>query len=143
MSLGKLPEQLCKTHNPIGIMVIMLAIITSFFSASCSVSTEGPRIAEPTQLLPDSVYIPLLANIQLLQVWNNSTDTLVLDSVKKDLFRTFKVSEKQFLDSHRYYQSNFEEQRNRLDSVKIIIEKEKRQVQEVERNNEQSNDQKY
>ena len=139
MSLRELPEQHYKTNNPVGMTIIMLAMISSFFSTSCSVTTEGPRITEPTQLLPDSVYIPLLANIQLMQVWNKSTDTLDLNSVKKDLFRTFKVSEKQFLDSHRYYQSDFEGQRVRLDSVKVLIETEKRRVQEFERNNEQTN----
>jgi hypothetical protein len=139
MTLGELPEQFHKTNNPVGITILMLAMISCFFSTSCSVTTEGPRITEPTQLLPDSVYIPLLANIQLMQVWNNSTDTLDLDSVKKDLFRTFKVSEKQFLDSHRYYQSDFEGQRVRLDSVKVLIETEKRRVQEFERNSEQTN----
>ena len=139
MSLRELPEQLHKPNNPVGMTIIMLALISSFFSTSCSVTTEGPRITEPTQLLPDSVYIPLLANIQLMQVWNNSTDTLDLDSVKKDLFRTFKVSEKQFLDSHRYYQSDFEGQRVRLDSIKVLIETEKRRVQEFRRNNEQTN----
>ena len=139
MSLGELPKQHYKTNNPFGITILMLAMISCFFSTSCSVTTEGPRITEPTQLLPDSVYIPLLANIQLMQVWNNSTDTLDLDSVKKDLFRTFKVSEKQFLDSHRYYQSDFEGQRVRLDSVKVLIETEKRRVQEFRRNNEQTN----
>lgn len=139
MSLRELPEQHYKTNNPVGMTIIMLAMISCFFSTSCSVTTEGPRITEPTQLLPDSVYIPLLANIQLMQVWNNSTDTLDLDSVKKDLFRTFKVSEKQFLDSHRYYQSDFEGQRVRLDSIKVLIETEKRRVQEFRRNNEQTN----
>tara|TARA_E500000178_G_scaffold61716_2_gene58435 strand:- start:13 stop:432 length:420 start_codon:yes stop_codon:yes gene_type:complete len=139
MSLGELPEQHYKTNNRFGITILMLAMISCFFSTSCSVTTEGPRITEPTQLLPDSVYIPLLANIQLMQVWNNSTDTLDLDSVKKDLFRTFKVSEKQFLDSHRYYQSDFEGQRVRLDSIKVLIETEKRRVQEFRRNNEQTN----
>ena len=139
MSLGELPEQHYKPNNPFGITILMLAMISCFFSTSCSVTTEGPRITEPTQLLPDSVYIPLLANIQLMQVWNNSTDTLDLDSVKKDLFRTFKVSEKQFLDSHRYYQSEFEGQRARLDPVKVLIETEKRRVQEFRRNNEQTN----
>ena len=139
MSLRELPEQLHKPNNPVGMTIIMLAMISSFFSTSCSVTTEGPRITEPTQLLPDSVYIPLLANIQLMQVWNKSTDTLDLNSVKKDLFRTFKVSEKQFLDSHRYYQSDFEGQRVRLDSVKVLIETEKRRVQEFRRNNEQTN----
>ena len=139
MSLEELPEQLHKTNSPMGITIIMLAIMCSILNTACSVTTEGPRIAEPNQLLPDSVYIPLLANIQLMQVWNNSTDTLDLDSVKKDLFRTFKVSEKQFLDSHRYYQSDFEGQRVRLDSVKVLIETEKRRVQEFERNSEQTN----
>jgi hypothetical protein len=139
MSLRELPEQLHKPNNPVGMTIIMLAMISSFFSTSCSVTTEGPRITEPTQLLPDSVYIPLLANIQLMQVWNKSTDTLDLNSVKKDLFRTFKVSEKQFLDSHRYYQSDFEGQRVRLDSIKVLIETEKRRVQEFRRNNEQTN----
>ena len=139
MSLGELPKQHYKTNNSFGITILMLAMISCFFSTSCSVTTEGPRITEPTQLLPDSVYIPLLANIQLMQVWNNSTDTLDLDSVKKDLFRTFKVSEKQFLDSHRYYQSDFEGQRVRLDSIKVLIETEKRRVQEFRRNNEQTN----
>jgi len=139
MSLGELPKQHYKTNNLVGITILMLAMISCFFSTSCSVTTEGPRITEQTQLLPDSVYIPLLANIQLMQVWNNSTDTLDLDSVKKDLFRTFKVSEKQFLDSHRYYQSDFEGQRVRLDSIKVLIETEKRRIQEFRRNNEQTN----
>ena len=139
MSLGELPKQHYKTNNLVGITILMLAMISCFFNTSCSVTTEGPRITEPTQLLPDSVYIPLLANIQLMQVWNNSTDTLDLDSVKKDLFRTFKVSEKQFLDSHRYYQSDFEGQRVRLDSIKVLIETEKRRIQEFRRNNEQTN----
>ena len=139
MSLEELPEQLHKTNSPMGITIIMLAIMCSIFNTACSVTTEGPRITEPNQLLPDSVYIPLLANIQLMQVWNNSTDTLDLDSVKNDLFRTYNVSEKQFLESHRYYQSDFEGQRVRLDSVKVLIEKEKRRVQGFERNNEQSN----
>lgn len=138
MSLEELPKQLHTTNNPVGITILMLAMISTLFSTSCAVTTDGPRITEPTQLLPDSVYIPLLANIQLLQVWNNSTDTLDLNLVKKDLFRRFKVSEKQFLDSHRYYQSDFEGQRVRLDSVKVLIETEKRRVQEFERNNEQT-----
>lgn len=85
------------------------------------------------------MYIPLLANIQLMQVWNSSSDTMALDSVKNELFRVFKVSEQQFLESHRYYQSDFEGQRVRLDSVKVLIETEKRRVQEYEQNNKQTN----
>ena len=40
------------------------------------------------------------------------------------------IPEQQFLESHRYYQSDFEGQRARLDSVKILIETEKRRIQE-------------
>ena len=105
-----------------------------FFSNTCKVTTEGPRIAEPAELLPDSVYISLLANMQLIQVWNSSSDTMALDSLKQKLFSTFGVDEQQFLDSHRYYQSDFEGQRARLDSVKILIETEKRRIQEYEYN---------
>lgn len=136
MSLSQLPEQARNTRYPMKSLITGLMIAGAFFYSSCSVSTEGPRISEPAQLLPDSVYIPLLANIQLMQVWNSSTDTVALDSIKQALFTSFGIDEKQFLDSHRYYQSDFERQRTRLDSVKILIETEKRRIQEFERNSD-------
>tara|TARA_B100000963_G_scaffold360259_2_gene390476 strand:- start:220 stop:630 length:411 start_codon:yes stop_codon:yes gene_type:complete len=134
MSQGNHPRQLHNINNSAGTIVIVLALCTSFFTATCTVTTQGPRIVEPAVLLPDSVYIPLLANIQLIQVWNSSSDTMALDSLKQILFETFGVEEQQFLDSHRYYQSDFEGQRARLDSVKILIETEKRYIQEYKYN---------
>ena len=134
MSPGDHPKQFHKINNPAKTILIVLALCTLFFSTTCKVTTEGPRIAEPAELLPDSVYIPLLANMQLIQVWNSSSDTMALDSLKQKLFSTFGVDEQRFLDSHRYYQSDFEGQRARLDSVKILIETEKRRIQEYEYN---------
>ena len=134
MSPGDHPKQFHKINNPAKTILIVLALCTLFFSTTCKVTTEGPRIAEPAELLPDSVYIPLLANMQLIQVWNNSSDTMALDSLKQILFGTFGVDEQQFLASHRYYQSDFESQLARLDSVKILIETEKRHIQEYEYN---------
>ena len=136
MSSRDHPKQFSKIINAARTIVKVFALCTFFFSATCSVTTEGPRIAEPAELLPDSVYIPLLANIQLIQVWNSSSDTMALDSLKQLLFVTFGVNEEQFLDSHRYYQSDFEGQRARLDSVKILIETEKRRIQEYEYNSQ-------
>jgi len=127
-------KQFNKKINAARNIVKVLALCTLFFNATCTVTTEGPRIAEPAELLPDSVYIPLLANMQLIQVWNNSSDTMALDSLKQILFGTFGVDEQQFLASHRYYQSDFESQLARLDSVKILIETEKRHIQEYEYN---------
>ena len=129
-------KQFNKIINAARNIVKVLALCTLFFSATCTVTTEGPRIAEPAELLPDSVYIPLLANMQLIQVWNSSSDTMALDSLKQILFSTFGVNEQQFLNSHRYYQSDFEGQRARLDSVKILIETEKRRIQEYEYNSQ-------
>ena len=130
------PKQFNKMINAARTIVKVFALCTFFFSTTCSVTTEGPRIAEPVELLPDSVYIPLLANIQLIQVWNSSSDTMALDSLKLILFSTFGVNEQRFLNSHRYYQSDFEGQRARLDSVKILIETEKRRIQEYEYNSQ-------
>tara|TARA_B100000900_G_scaffold384798_1_gene373935 strand:- start:758 stop:1168 length:411 start_codon:yes stop_codon:yes gene_type:complete len=124
------PKKFNKIINATRTIGKVFALCTFFFSATCTVNTEGPRIAEPAKLLPDSVYIPLLANIQLIQVWNSSSDTMAIDSIKQILFVTFGVDEQQFLESHRYYQSDFEGQRARLDSVKILIETEKRRIQE-------------
>lgn len=136
MSPRDYPKQFYKTNNPAKTILIVFALCTFFFSNTCKVTTEGPRIAEPAELLPDSVYISLLANMQLIQVWNSSSDTMALDSLKQKLFSTFGVDEQQFLDSHRYYQSDFEGQRARLDSVKILIETEKRRIQEYEYNSQ-------
>ena len=118
------PKQARNTSFPVKSFITVLIISGAFFYSSCSVNTEGPRISQPAKLLPDSVYIPLLANIQLMQVWNSSTDTVALDSIKQALFETL-VDEKQFLNSHRYYQSDFEGQRTRLDSVKILLKPKK------------------
>ena len=96
-----------------------------FFTAHARSIPKAPGFSQPAKLLPDSVYIPLLANIQLMQVWNSSTDTVALDSIKQALFESFGVDEKQFLNSHRYYQSDFEGQRTRLDSVKILLKPKK------------------
>jgi len=136
MSPGDYPKQFYKINNPAKTILIVFALCTFFFSNTCKVTTEGPRIAEPAELLPDSVYISLLANMQLIQVWNSSSDTMALDSLKQKLFSTFGVDEQRFLDSHRYYQSDFEGQRARLDSVKILIETEKRRIQEYEYNSQ-------
>lgn len=136
MSFSQLPKQAHNTSFPAKSFITVLIIAGAFFYSSCSVNTEGPRISQPAKLLPDSVYIPLLANIQLMQVWNSSTDTVAIDSIKQALFESFGIDEKQFLNSHRYYQSDFEGQRTRLDSVKILIETEKRRIQEFERNSD-------
>ena len=37
---------------------------------------QGARLDAPDTLLEDSVYIPLLAEMQLLQVWSTSTALL-------------------------------------------------------------------
>ena len=136
MSPGDYLKKFHKINNPAKTILIVFALCTFFFSTTCKVTTEGPRIAKPAELLPDSVYIPLLANMQLIQVWNSSSDTMALDSLKQILFGTYGVNEQRFLNSHRYYQSDFEGQRARLDSVKILIETEKRRIQEYEYNSQ-------
>ena len=126
------PKQARNTSFPVKSFITVLIISGAFFAHARSLKAPG---FHKTKLLPDSVYIPLLA-IQLMQVWNSSTDTVALDSIKQTLFKSFGVDEKQFLNSHRYYQSDFEGQRTRLDSVKILIETEKRRIQEFERDSD-------
>ncbi len=90
---------------------------------------QGARLDAPNTLLEDFVYIPLLAEMQLLQVWSTSTDTLDLEAIKRDVFNRYGVKEVDFEQTHRYNQSDYTRQRARLDSVKLLIEAEKRRIQ--------------
>lgn len=125
----KLP---CGLFNPIEAnkMRMHFLLFTLFLVVFTACEPKnGPRIAAPETLLDDSLYIPLLAEMQLLQVWSTTADSVNLEDLKKEVFKQYGISEYDFEQTHRYNQSDYQRQRARLDSVKLLIEAEKRRIQ--------------
>lgn len=86
----------------------------------------------PENILEEEVYLDLLVETQLLAVVQemSPTDSLML-VYKNELFEEYSTTEQAFLESHKYYQSQIDEQivrislvQQRVDSLVVKLQKE-------------------
>lgn len=86
----------------------------------------------PDNILNKEVYLDLLVETQLLAVVQemSPTDSLML-VYKNELFEEYSTTEQTFLESHKYYQSQIDEQivrislvQQRVDSLVVKLQKE-------------------
>ena len=80
---------------------------------------------KPDNLIPEDLYINLLVEVQLLDAYIYTTDTLTnYDSLKLALFDHYEITEEQYRQSNAWYQSNIESHIARLDSVDRMLARE-------------------
>lgn len=86
----------------------------------------------PDNILEEKVYLDLLIETQLLAVVQemSTSDSLML-LYKNELFEEYSTTEQTFLESHKYYQSQIDEQivrislvQQRLDSLVVKLQNE-------------------
>lgn len=105
----------------------ILGILLLFIMAACVGPEKEPV---PDNLVAEGTYINLLVEMQLIQTHRNAQpDSVNVDSLKKLVYQKYKVDEEQFLESHRYYQKQVDEQIKRVNTVIDILKKEKQKTQ--------------
>lgn len=95
--------------NDIGIFLVLLCLLAT--------GCQGEK--PPQHIIKEDVYIDLLVELQLLKTYQESlpADSVNTDSLKKKIFDAYNVTEEQFTQSHRYYQENYKEQKERIDEA--------------------------
>lgn len=87
----------------------------------------------PENLIKEDIYIDLLIELQLLSSYQKiiPADSVDIDSLTTVVFEKYSVSEKQFRNSHEYYQLQIKEQKQRI--IKAIDRLKMEQVTEEKR----------
>jgi len=79
----------------------------------------------PENLIHSNTYTDLLVELQLLRSYSYTDPSMNVDSVAGVIFDKYGVSKEQFQVSHRYFQSQTEEQIERVNTAIERIQKEK------------------
>lgn len=88
----------------------MLALLLMGY-AGCSTPPE-----KPDNPIPDSTYVDLLVELQLIRSFaeNTNTDSATVDSLASEVYEKYGITEKQFQLNHRYYERFPEAQKKRV-----------------------------
>lgn len=97
-------------------------ILTLLFFISCS---SHPAVQRPENLLAEDLYLDLFFELELLNIYQEEGAAgKTIDSLHQVIFEKYDTDTLQFLESHKFYQTQIKEQLNRVDSVIARIEKE-------------------
>lgn len=119
-------------------MRLTLIILLVAASLSCS---EDPVYSPPSDLLPESIYLEVMIDLQLFNALVQSADSVVnQDSLRLELFEHYQVDEERFLESHAYYQSRPMEHKIRLDTVTNRLQRVLEELNEVSTSTNSSSD---
>ena len=104
------------------VQVLCLLLFSVISGSGCG---EKGHIPKPENLISENRYIKLMVEVQLLDAYLYTTDSLAnFDSLKLAMFDHYQVTEEQYRRSNAYYQSNINAQIVRLDSVQQILKRE-------------------
>lgn len=91
-------------------IIISSVLLLGFWG--CSSTPE-----KPANLIPEDRYVTLLIEKQLVRTYTefNKTDSTKIDSLTNAIYEQYNITEKQFQESHHYYQQFPQEQKKRID----------------------------
>jgi hypothetical protein len=93
-------------------MRFLLSLLAAgFLLAGCHKYNKRPK-----HLIPDSTYINLLIELQLLKSYQQEQqpDSVTIDSLRKAIFKKYGTNKNQFRKSHTYYRRNVKQQNKRI-----------------------------
>lgn len=88
-----------------------LFLLLSIITLGCEQNSPPPELIE------EDAYIDLLVELQLLKSFKTSVpaDSGVVDSLQRQIYSKYNVTQQQFRISHDYYQEQYIEQKKRVD----------------------------
>lgn len=91
----------------------------------------GPeKIPKPDNLIAEENYIDIMVEMQHINTYRNAQpDSVSADSLKALVYDRYGITEKQFLESHTYYQKHVNEQIARVDEALRRLENEAQYIQ--------------
>lgn len=99
--------------------ILLLFLMLSF----CGRPTPGWE--KPADLIPEEVYIRLLAESQVIESYEQTYgDSLKTDSLKSVLLQKFSVTDSQLIKSHKFYRFDVVQQKKRLEKAVELLEAE-------------------
>ena len=95
----------------------ILPFILSGMLLSLGCSSDTPQ--KPKSLIDEDTYIDLMIELQLVRSYgeSNSLDSLIVDSLTREIFQKYQVTDSTFVQSHRYYQTFPEKQLKRIETA--------------------------
>ena len=112
----------------------MRIIITAFFLLIiASACKEKEIIPKPENLLNEALYIDVFTEMELLKVYQNQkVPFAIIDSLYDEVLVKYDVDGEQFMEAHRYYQAQIEDQQRRVDTVIARLKKELNRIEEIQ-----------
>lgn len=105
---------------------VIIALSVIIFGA-CEQKNEF--IPKPKSIIEENTYITLMAELQLLDALNFTyEDSTFVDSIRIELFEHYEISEDQFVESNKYYQSKVEDHLARIDSAQQLLKREQEKL---------------
>lgn len=112
-------------HIMRGLGLFLLATV-GFFTG-CVGNEEIPP---PKDLISEPNYVDLLVEMQHIITYRNSEpDSVNADSLKQVVYDRYGITEEQFMESHRYYQSQVSEQLIRVNEAIRQMDLEEQYIQ--------------
>jgi len=100
-------------------LFLLLATGISFLNG-CSDEQD----IKPENLIPNDTYVDLLVELQLLRSYSYTDPELDKDSVSSIIFEKYGVTSQDFYISHEFYQTQIEDQIERVNTAIERIKKE-------------------
>lgn len=109
-----------------GLMTYSVVILILAVISGCSGQLTPEK---PDNLIPEDRYIDLLVEMQNIQSYRNAEpDSVNADSLKMLVFKSYNVSDSQFLASHKYYQLQPDIHLAQIDSVLERLDNEELEI---------------
>lgn len=101
-------------------------LLMAFLLSGCI----GPEeIPQPDDLIAEENYIDIMVEMQHINTYRNAQpDSVSADSLKALIYDRYGINEKQFLESHTFYQKHVDEQIARVDEAIRRLESEEQYI---------------
>ena len=97
--------------RPVLFIFLLAALL---WAGACETQQQAPE-----NLIEENAYIDMLAELQLVKSYRQSIaqDSVSADSLERMVYEKYGVSEERFRESHQYYSSQYEKQKERVDEA--------------------------
>ncbi len=110
--------------------VFCLALLSSVIACE----EEQPVVPPPPDLMPEELYMQVFLEMEFLKVYQTQRPGYdVIDSLYDEILIEYDIDGEHFVESHRYYQSQVEEQQTRIDTILARLERRLEMISEAER----------
>lgn len=115
-------------------ILVRFVFCLGLLSLAVACEKEQPVIPPPPDLMEEELYMQVFLEMEFLKVYQSQRPGYdVIDSLYDEILIKYDIDGEHFVESHRYYQSQIEEQQARIDTILARLERRLQMISEAEK----------